>query len=682
MLSKDYLVVAGNTSKARDLINNGEMRIQVEYSENTVNIGIPIFDISDIFNTYKGTGTTVDYCTVKFDNALVNDGASISNVKGYLYYSLYRLAGTISGTTFESSSSTSIGTTFNVYKETRATSPSFTPVEQQTLISSMTSTHQNYLGLALSAEEKNSITHMTWRVKNLKATVSYTPRCRVTFYKKPENADNIITEYVDKTVTHEQRPVCNYNEYKDWIPEGYEFAGWHDTIYGNIYGEELPICDCTRDRAFQLLVKKKQYDVNFRNLDGSIFSTSKIEYGSSLGTLPIPTRAGYEFAGWLPCAPAITTKTNQVVDSYLYQGDAKIPLNNYKYKDKFSLHIEAYMDDWMNIKDKQIISCTEGGGWGLGYQANTKVNGVESHGFKIATGTSGNEGYTGYNLNFGTEGAYSPGWHVFDVVFSNGELEVYVDGSSRGKVTTIKPSIFYHSSNAIFVGAEAGASATEPNGGYFVGKLSNVFIANQGERLVQPTENLIIYNQIDYYPIWRVLKLCTIKFLNYDNSPLQTKMVYQGEIPTYDGPTPTRPNDNNYRYEFSGWSPQLDIVTNDISYVAQFKAIPIYYLTVNKQGEGVIYMTPEGPYDYNTSVILEAYPSRGYKFVKWSDENTKNIRNIYIKDNINITAIFEELKMVFKSVKVYSAFGKELITSERPLTAEEPAEVVIQVALE
>ena len=66
----------------------------------------------------------------------------------------------------------------------------------------------------------------------------------------------------------------------------------------------------------------------------------------------------------------------------------------------------------------------------------------------------------------------------------------------------------------------------------------------------------------------------TIRFLNWDGSVLQSSQVAQGSIPSYTGETPTRPEDDQYTYTFSGWSPTVVAATADADYTAQFSATP------------------------------------------------------------------------------------------------------------
>ncbi len=56
---------------------------------------------------------------------------------------------------------------------------------------------------------------------------------------------------------------------------------------------------------------------------------------------------------------------------------------------------------------------------------------------------------------------------------------------------------------------------------------------------------------------------------NVDNSIITEKYKF-GETPVYPGETPTRASTTDYDFTFSGWSPEVDKVTGDITYYAQF----------------------------------------------------------------------------------------------------------------
>ena len=85
------------------------------------------------------------------------------------------------------------------------------------------------------------------------------------------------------------------------------------------------------------------------------------------------------------------------------------------------------------------------------------------------------------------------------------------------------------------------------------------------------TSNLIVIAQYELIP---QPVYYTIRFLNYDGTELQSSQVLEGEMPIYNGATPTKPEDDNYTYEFNDWSPAIVAATADADYTAQFTATP------------------------------------------------------------------------------------------------------------
>jgi len=66
----------------------------------------------------------------------------------------------------------------------------------------------------------------------------------------------------------------------------------------------------------------------------------------------------------------------------------------------------------------------------------------------------------------------------------------------------------------------------------------------------------------------------TVVFKNWDGSVLQSMQVEEGQIPQYTGATPIKPDDAQYTYTFSGWTPQIVAATADATYTATFTATP------------------------------------------------------------------------------------------------------------
>ena len=261
---------------------------------------------------------------------------------------------------------------------------------------------------------------------------------------------------------------------------GYKFVKWSDdntsasrtiTITGNV----------SLTATFEVDI----ITISFDSRGGSAVASVTYQPNSTFGTLPIPTRAGYEFVGWFYDAPCY--------DGGTFEGsDFAVVPRTYMYTDNITVWIQAYRNDWSTFTGAQIISCTEGGGWGVGYQANTTGHGTEIYVDGV--------GYRGIDFNYNS---LSSGWHTFCFTFASGTYTGYVDGVSVGTVNTGGSAIKYHGSNAIFVGAEAGSSASTPAGAYFTGDISSAIITNSSTVPVAITSSTPVGTSHTYYAVWR-----------------------------------------------------------------------------------------------------------------------------------------------------------------------------------
>ncbi len=86
------------------------------------------------------------------------------------------------------------------------------------------------------------------------------------------------------------------------------------------------------------------------------------------------------------------------------------------------------------------------------------------------------------------------------------------------------------------------------------------------------------------------VEYCTVKFVNYNGSVLQSSEVVKGATPSYTGTEPTKPSDTNYKYVFAGWNPSVSVVTTDTVYTAQYTqvsiATPSYTVNFYNNGHG------------------------------------------------------------------------------------------------
>lgn len=82
----------------------------------------------------------------------------------------------------------------------------------------------------------------------------------------------------------------------------------------------------------------------------------------------------------------------------------------------------------------------------------------------------------------------------------------------------------------------------------------------------------------------------TVTWKNGD-TVLKTDMLEYGATPAYDGETPVKAADAQYTYTFSGWAPEIDEVTGDVIYTAQFSTTVNTYTVTWKNEDGTVLET-------------------------------------------------------------------------------------------
>ena len=268
------------------------------------------------------------------------------------------------------------------------------------------------------------------------------------------------------------------------------------------------------------------YTVTFDPNGGMVSPASKsVTRGSTYGSLPTPTREGYTFDGWYNYIYNGGVFENGKVDgSYVALG------REYMYTDQIAVHVEAYQDDWSAF-DGQLISCTEGGGWGMGYYADSNGSGAEAYIEGV--------GYKGIPFSYNT---LSSGWHSFDLVFDGSNLIGYIDGVEKGRVATGGTKIKYYANNGIFIGAEAGANTTNPENKYsFTGEIGCVLISHSGTVCGAITSGSKVAGDHMLYAKWAKILPVTLESVSFTQDDLANvkKDYFVGDQPDVTGLTLT-----------------------------------------------------------------------------------------------------------------------------------------------
>ena len=143
----------------------------------------------------------------------------------------------------------------------------------------------------------------------------------------------------------------------------------------------------------------------------------------------------------------------------------------------------------------------------------------------------------------------------------------------------------------------------------------------------------------------------TVTWMNWDGTVLKTDSAALGTMPAYTGATPTRSDDASYHYTFAGWSPELAVVTDNVTYTAVFSATPIqvqpttYTVSFFANGGGGVMNPVTVP--ANTIYTLPACsftPPAGKQFKAWQLGSTEFAPgdSIIVDCNAEFVAIWKD----------------------------------------
>ena len=127
-----------------------------------------------------------------------------------------------------------------------------------------------------------------------------------------------------------------------------------------------------------------------------------------------------------------------------------------------------------------------------------------------------------------------------------------------------------------------------------------------------------------------------VVFKNYNGDVLQTTKVEKGNVPSYQGKAP-RKTLKGYNCRFIGWDKPIQLVTEDIEYVATFTDKIIEY-SINYELNGGT-LNSENPSSYNveTETFTLKNPQKDeYTFIGWSLEGEEDLNEEVIIEKGNI----------------------------------------------
>ena len=137
------------------------------------------------------------------------------------------------------------------------------------------------------------------------------------------------------------------------------------------------------------------------------------------------------------------------------------------------------------------------------------------------------------------------------------------------------------------------------------------------------------------------VKEYTVTWQNYDGTVLSVDTLEYGALPKYLGGVPYKTGDGLYSYTFSGWTPSVVNVSENVTYTAVFERADNVYEIIWKNYDGEILEVDKASYgvhpEYNGAVPVKPSDAQyEYKFSGWSPEITA------VTESVTYTAQFTE----------------------------------------
>lgn len=398
---------------------------------------------------------------------------------------------------------------------------------------------------------------------------------------------------VDKTITLTATPK-EHHEFVEWM-DGVKTASRNVTV--------------TENKDFIATFRPVKYNITFKNADGTTLATIPTDYNTTAAySGATPEKAAdaqytYTHSGW---SPALTTVTGPATYTATFTGNLR------------SYDISFKNEDGTELEKKTLTYGTM-----PNYTGSTPTKAADAqytYTFKGWTPTI--ELVTGAKTYTAT---YSTTKNKYTIRFLNNGNPLQDSKWEYGATPTFSGSTPTKSATAQYtytftgwlpaIAAVTGAQDYEAQFSSTVNKYTILFKNYDGTTL-QTIENKeyganVVYTgatptkpataQYSYtFKGWdseitpvsgaktytatfdETTNQYMVRFQNYDGSELQSSNVDYGEMPAYNGATPTRAQDGANTYTFSGWSPDIEAVTSETTYTAQFSTTAnLYTITFN-----------------------------------------------------------------------------------------------------
>ena len=368
-----------------------------------------------------------------------------------------------------------------------------------------------------------------------------------------------IPEYNGETPVKEGNEQYSYT-FIGWTPELSEVTA--DITYKAVYEQTV-----------------NDYVVTWKNWDGTVLLEESVSYG----TVPTyggeqPAREGdaehsYTFSGWIPEITAVT-------------GDAE-------YTAVFAENINTYTVVWNNW-DGTELEKDENVSYGTTPEYNGETPAREGDAQYTYTFTGWSPEVDKVTGNITYTAVFSQTVNQYTITWMNGEEVLKTEQVAYGETPVYSGETPVKEDDAqytyTFTGWDPEIASVTGNATY-----TAKFSAAE--------------------------KTFTVTWVNDDGTVLETdENVTYGTTPEYNGSTPTKEADGEFSYEFSGWTPEIESVTQNVTYKATYNKTPLIWHTVTfdaNGGEGN--MEPQKvAQGVDTPLNKNSFTRENYQFIGWN----------------------------------------------------------------
>ncbi len=375
----------------------------------------------------------------------------------------------------------------------------------------------------------------------------------------------------------------------------YTFNGWDPEISA-VTG------DVTYKAEFSS--ERNTYTVTWKDYDGSVLAESDVAYGDVPGYPKdvLPTREEdaeftYTFSGWTPEISAVT-------------GDAE-------YTAQYSTTTNNYTITWVN-EDGFVLQKNEDVPYGSdvpAYEGATPTKAsTEQYEYEFAGWTSEGDVVEG-NMTF--TATYDSILRKYTITWKNGD-------------ETLKSEEVAYGETPAYSGDAPARENTAQYSYEFTGWAPEISeVTGDATYSAQFEETLRSY---------------TVTWKAADGTVLESdENVEYGTTPSFDGDEPTMENDEQYSYEFAGWSPEVSVVESDITYTAQFTQTVNTYKVTWVNDDDTVLNEEDVEYgkkpSYSGETPAKEAEGKTYTFTGWNPEITDET---VVTEDVTYKAVYEE----------------------------------------